>query len=132
MSPQSEPPTSVGQQLKDRREALDLTQEALAQSIGITSRSVSATERDETEIRRSKRPIWEKALRLKAGTISRAYRDGSPIETLDSAPEAPPYPDPSNPKEVAAWAMDLSESDRRELIDMARELAARKRREQSA
>lgn len=127
MTPTPEPPIPVGQQLRQRREELDLTQEALAQRIGITAATVSVTERGQTEIRRSKRPAWERALQLKAGTISRAYKNGTPLEPADS-PTEPPYADMSNPKEAAVWAMPLSEADRRELIDLVRQQEARKRR----
>ena len=132
MTSPPEPPNSVGHQLAKRREELDLTQGTLAGRVGVTVTAISNAERGRATISRGKRPLWEKALHLKAGTISRAYRDGSPIEALEPVPDDRPYPDPSDPAEVAAWTMDLSESDRRELITMARELAARKRREQSA
>lgn len=69
-------PARVGRQLAHRRDDLDLTQEELAQRIGITSFAVSAAERGRNAIRRSKRADWEDALGLPAGSISRAYRDG--------------------------------------------------------
>lgn len=134
-TPPEPSPDSVGQQLRDRREYLDLTQESLARRIGITARSISSTERDETEIRRGKRPAWERALHLKPGTINRAYREGTPIEpgAPESTEQERPYPDPASPKEVAVWAMPLSEADRRELIDLVRANEAQKRnRQQSA
>lgn len=127
MSQTPDPHTSVGQQLRARREALDLTQGALAKRIGIDSSTVSVTERDITEIQRSKRPAWETALRLKAGTISRAYKDGTALEVLSESPDEPPYADLSIPKEAAIWAMNLPEEDRRELIDASRAIAERKR-----
>jgi transcriptional regulator with XRE-family HTH domain len=116
---QNPSPTSVGQQLARCREELDLTQEALARRIGIATPTVSVTERGHTEIRLSKRPAWEKALGLKAGTISRAYRDGTPIELADITTE-PPYADLSDRYERAIWEMALSEDDRRTLIDLLR------------
>jgi len=126
MTSPENPPTSVGQQLKARREALDLTQPALAARVGVGPSTISLTERDRTEIQRGKRPLWERALRLQPGTISRAYKDGSPIEPADATTETP-YADMTNPKEAAVWAMDLSESDRREIIDAVRASAAQQR-----
>lgn len=127
MSPPSEPPTSVGRQLAARREELDLTQETLARRIGIATPTVSVTERGHTRIRRGKRADWERALGLKAGTISRAYRDGTPIEATDTADEQP-YADLSDPQERAIWEMNLSEDDRRTLVDILRAGKERERR----
>jgi transcriptional regulator with XRE-family HTH domain len=73
-------PSAVGRQLARRREDLDVTQEELAQRIGIAARTVSAIETGLNRISRGKRAAWEAALELKAGTISRAYRDGTPIQ----------------------------------------------------
>lgn len=122
MSQTPVPPTSVGQQLRARREDLDLTQGALAKLIGIDASTVSVTERDRTEIQRSRRAAWERALQLAPGSISRAYKDGVPLETAQTAD--PPYADMSNPKEAAVWAMELPESDRIEIIDAVRARAA--------
>lgn len=123
MSQTPDPPTSVGQQLRARREDLDLTQGALAKLIGIDASTVSVTERDRTEIQRSKRAAWERALQLTPGSISRAYKDGVPLETAETTAN-PPYADMSNPKEAAVWAMELPESDRIEIIDAVRARAA--------
>jgi transcriptional regulator with XRE-family HTH domain len=123
MSQTPDPPAPVGQQLRARREELDLTQGALAKRIGIDASTVSVTERDRTEIQRSRRVAWERALGLVAGTISRSYKDGTPLEPAETTAE-PPYADLSDPKESAVWAMDLSESDRREIIDAVRARAA--------
>lgn len=125
-----ESPASVGQQLKQRRERLDFTQAALAAELGITVNAVSNAERDRSKIIRGKRSGWEKALRLKGGSISRAYTDGTPIEPLEGADSERGYPDPDSPKEVAVWRMTmLSEADRRQLIDdhRARETERRRR-----
>lgn len=119
MSQNPEPPDSVGQQLRRRRESLDLTQPALAGRIGIDPSTVSATERDKTEIQRGKRAAWEKALNLKPGTITRAYADATPIEPADT-PSEPPYADLSDPHERAIWEMNISESDRRDMIRLVR------------
>lgn len=119
MSPTPDAPTPVGQQLAERRDALDLTQETLARSIGITSATVSATERGKTEISRSKRAAWEQALNLAPGTISRAYRDGARIEPAPAA-EPAPYADLTDPHERAIWEMNISESDRRDMIRLVR------------
>lgn len=117
---QPDTPTSVGEQLASRRDELDLTQALLAQRIGITATTVSATERGRTEISRSKRGLWEKALHLRAGTIGKAYRTGSPIEAGDTPPAAAPYADLADPSERAIWEMDISEDHRRTLIDLLR------------
>jgi transcriptional regulator with XRE-family HTH domain len=87
----SDDPTAravVGEQLARRREDLDLTQDDLAQRIGVSGRTVSAIERGVNTIQRKNRPSWEKALGLVTGTVSRAYRDGTPIEYAES-PAAP-------------------------------------------
>lgn len=120
MSPSPELPHSVGQQLRHRRESLDLTQPALARRIGIDPSTVSLTERDKTEIQRGKRAAWEKALSLRPGTISRAYADGTPIEAaLDI--ETAPYADLADPSERTIWEMkNLSDGDKRDLIDLLR------------
>lgn len=130
---QSPDPVSVGQQLARRREELDLTQEAVARRIGISTPTVSVTERGHTQIRVSKRSDWEKALGLKPGTIGRAYRDGTPIEIADvaSAPE-PPYADLSDRLERTAWEMPLSLEDRKLIVDMLREAKAQGRGDRSA
>jgi transcriptional regulator with XRE-family HTH domain len=118
MSPPSPSTPTVGQQLARRREELDLTQDALARLIGITAPTVSVTERGHTEISRGKRPAWERALQLRPGTISQAYRDGSPIER---AAEQPVYANLADPHERAIWEMKISEDDRRTLIDILRD-----------
>jgi transcriptional regulator with XRE-family HTH domain len=123
MSQTPDPPTSVGQQLRARREDLDLTQGALAKRIGIDASTVSVTERDRTEIQRSRRAAWERALQLASGSISRAYKDGVPLEGAETTAD-PPYADMTSPKEAAVWAMDLPEPDRIEIIDAVRALAA--------
>jgi transcriptional regulator with XRE-family HTH domain len=102
---------------------LDLTQEAVARRVGVTAPTVSVTERGHTEIRISKRADWERALGLKAGTITRAYRDGTPIEVAEppaeDAPE-PVYADLSDRWERTAWEMPLPVEDRKLIIDALR------------
>lgn len=120
MSQDSPSAPTVGQQLARRREQLDLTQDALARLIGITAPTVSVTERGHTEISRGKRPAWERALQLKPGTISQAYRDGTPIEVAPATPSEPPYADLSDPDEKAVWDLNIPEEDRREMIDIVR------------
>jgi transcriptional regulator with XRE-family HTH domain len=117
MSQSDAPPTPVGQQLAARRDELDLTQDALARRIGITAATVSNAERGRTEINRGKRSKWEQALRLKPGTIGRAYRTGTPLERLDDDPS---FADLSDPYERAIWEMDISEDDRRVVIELLR------------
>ena len=96
-------PGAVGQQLARQREAMDLTQEDLGQRVGIAARTVSAIERGLNSISRSKRPAWEQALGLKLGTISRAYRDGAPIEQVEAEPASAVTADlPDDPDERLA------------------------------
>lgn len=118
MSQPDDPPLPVGRQLAERREELDLTQESAARRIGVTATTVSATERNRNEISRSKRPAWEQALRLKPGTITKAYRTGSAIEPLNDEDQLPA--DMSDPHERAIWEMDISEDDRRTMIEILR------------
>lgn len=118
MSQSDVPPTPVGQQIAERRDELDLTQEALGRRIGVTSATVSNAERGRTEINRSKRPKWEQALRLKPGTIGRAYRTGSRLERLDDDES---FADLSDKYERAIWEMDISEDDRKTIIDILRQ-----------
>lgn len=117
MSPPDAPHQRVGQQLAARRDQLDLTQDALGRRIGVTSTSVSNAERGRNEITRSKRSKWEQGLRLKPGTLGRAYRNGTPLEPLD---DDEIYADLNDPYERAIWEMDLSEDDRRTIIDLLR------------
>lgn len=118
-------PTPVGEQLKTRREELDLTQGALAAQVSVTVTTISSAENGRSTISRSKRPLWERALRLAPGTISRAYKDGTPIEPAET-PVEPPYANLADPKERAVWEMDLPETDRREIIDAVRAAAAQR------
>ncbi|MFE2940981.1 helix-turn-helix transcriptional regulator [Streptomyces sp. NPDC059255] len=120
---QSDTPTLVGKQLAARREELDLTQQAIAHRIGITVNSVSAAENGRATISRGKRPAWEAALELAPGSIQRAYAGGA-LEPLKRAAEPDsdpkPYADLDDRHERAIWAMDLSEADRRVLVDLWR------------
>jgi transcriptional regulator with XRE-family HTH domain len=134
VKPSDDAPTRVGQQLARRREDLDLTQGAVATEVGITVTSVSSAERGRATISRSKRPLWEQALRLKAGTISRAYRDGADLEP--APPPGPeqerPYADMSDRLERTAWEMPLPVEDRKLIVDMLRQAKAQGRGERSA
>ena len=126
--PEPDTPTKVGQQLAARREELDLTQAVLAARIGITTTSVGAAERGRSAIIRSKRAAWERALHLRPGTLSRAYREGADLEPLDTPTAEQPYADLSDRYERAVWEMtQLSEADRKEMIDMLREGKERRR-----
>ncbi|MFJ2002145.1 helix-turn-helix domain-containing protein [Streptomyces chartreusis] len=129
---QSQSPVPVGEQLAHRREELDLTQEALARRVGISAPTVSVTERGHTQIRVSKRANWEQALGLKAGTISRAYRDGTPIEVADDNPQERPYADLSDRLERTAWEMPIDIEQRRLIIDMLREAKSQGRQGRGA
>ncbi|WP_433893081.1 helix-turn-helix domain-containing protein [Streptomyces sp. CA-111067] len=118
MSQTPERPHSVGQQIRSRRIALDLTQPALAQRVGIDPSTVSATERGLTEIQRGKRAAWERALELRPGTITRAYTDDTLIEPAPA--DQTPYADLTDPHERDIWEMRISEEDRRAIIDILR------------
>lgn len=109
----------VGRQLAARREALDLTQQAVAVDVGITVTSVSAAENGRSAIMRGRRPLWERALRLKAGTISRSYATGAPLEPADP-PSGEGHPPPVDPDERVIWEMDIPERYRRDIIDILR------------
>lgn len=134
MKPSDDAPTRVGQQLARRREDLDLTQGAVATEVGITVTSVSSAERGRATISRSKRPLWEQALRLKPGTISRAYRDGTDLELAPepTPQQEAPYADLSDRLERTAWEMPLSVEDRKLIVDMLREAKAQGRGDRSA
>ena len=113
----------VGRQLARRREDLDFTQEGLAKRIGVAARTVSAVERGVNVIRLGKRPMWEEALRLRAGTISRAYRDGSAIEPTSTTSE----PEPSEPGEtpMEEWTLEDTRAAIADLQRKVQELEAR-------
>jgi transcriptional regulator with XRE-family HTH domain len=118
--PPDTPTPPVGQQLADRREELDLTQQALAQRIDMTSTTVSATERGRTEISRSNRAAWEQALRLAPGTISRAYKEGTRLQPLAPPTPQEPYADLEDLRERTIWEMNVPEENRRKMIDILR------------
>lgn len=132
MTPPDDTPTRVGRQLAQRREDLDLTQGAVAGHVGITVTSVSSAERGRTTISRSKRPGWEQVLKLKPGTIARAYRDGGDLEPDLTLVQEQPYADLSDRLERTAWEMPVSVEDRKQIIDMLREAKAQGRSERSA
>lgn len=113
-------PISVGQQLAQRRRELDIPQGVLARLVGVTVTTVSGTENDRSAIQRGKRHAWERALRLRPGTISRAYEHGKSIEPLSVAAGAP-YADMNDKYERAVWQMAISEADRVIMIDLLRE-----------
>lgn len=119
MSQTPGPPLPVGQQLKERREELDLTQGALANLVGVTVTSISSAENGRSTISRGKRPTWEQALQLKSGTISRAYRDGTPLEPATPT-EQTAYADLNDPHERAISEMNISEADKRDMIRLVR------------
>jgi transcriptional regulator with XRE-family HTH domain len=128
-----ESPTPIGQQLARRREELDLTQQALAQRVGISVNSVSAAERGRATISVGKRPAWEAALELRRGTLGRAYRDSTDLEpATGSAPqEELPY-DPTDVMEAHLWKSAAPESIRRRLIRDYRRALAEVESEQAA
>ncbi|MEV7867429.1 helix-turn-helix domain-containing protein [Streptomyces sp. NPDC088124] len=118
---QSGTPTLVGKHLAERREELDLTQQALASRIGITVNSVSAAENGRTVISRGKRPLWEQALELAPGAINRSYTKGVDLERVEPAePQPKPYINLADRYERAVWELDLSEEDRRTMIEILR------------
>lgn len=119
-----ETPTSVGKQLKARREALNLTQAVLAALVNVDAGSVSGAERDTREITRGKRASWENALRLVPGTITRAYQEGTAIEVLDNAvPEVDANLD--DEVERAALALNVTAAEKQMLIGLYRAALAR-------
>lgn len=118
MSTPGTSPAEVGRQLARRREDLDLTQEDLAQRIGVVAKTVSGVERGLSSISRSKRPAWEKALALRAGTISRAYRDGAPIEIAPAKQEISGDTFPRT--DVGRELLELAGTDR--FLDRVREV----------
>lgn len=121
MSQTPDTPTRVGEQLRDRRKRLDLTQGALARRIGIDASTVSVTERGQTQIQRGKRTAWEQALELQSGTITRAYTDGTDLEPVTPTSLAPPYADMTDRHERAIWEMEnLPVAARRTMIDILR------------
>lgn len=67
----------------------------------------------------------EDALRWESGSLQALTDGGTP--TPKRPAEQDIYADMTNPKEAAVWAMDLSESDRREIIDDVRARAAQQR-----
>lgn len=82
-------PARVGRQLARRRdEDLDLTQDELADLIGITTAAISKAERGINKISRGRRSGWETALQLPPGSISQAYRSGELI--VEAEVEAAP------------------------------------------
>lgn len=72
----------AGRQLRRRRDQLKLTQEELAQLIGVTSRTVSAVERGKNAAQAGHQPSWEEVLHLVPGTLAPAYKTGSRVELL--------------------------------------------------
>ncbi|WP_432156315.1 helix-turn-helix transcriptional regulator [Streptomyces sp. bgisy153] len=130
--PSDDAPHRVGLQLARRREDLDLTQDALARQVGISVTSVSSAERGRATISRSKRPLWEQALQLRSGTLTRAYRDGADVEPAPEPEPERPYADLSDRLERTAWEMPLSVEDRKMIIDMLRQAKAEGREERSA
>lgn len=134
MTPSDDSPRRVGPQLAQRREDLDLTQDAVSRQVGITVTSVSSAERGRTTISRSKRPLWEQALQLAPGTITRAYRDGTDLQPAPppGSPQEQPYAEMSDRLERTAWEMPLPVEERKLIIDMLREAKAQGRKERSA
>lgn len=75
----------VGRALRARRLDLGLSQEELARKAKTSERSIGSAERGESAIQLRKRGAWEEALHLQRGAISRAYRTGAELETIDIA-----------------------------------------------
>lgn len=123
MAPPDDTPMQVGRQLAQRRDELDLTQDAVARGVGITVNAVSSTERGRSAISKGKRARWEQVLLLRPGTIGRAYRDGTDIEVLPQPEEKTyaPYADLSDRLERAIWEIPgLAEEDKIMIIDALR------------
>lgn len=85
MSPDSHPYADTGKKLAERRDELDMTQDKLANLVGIRSTTVSSIERGRNAITRSKRGDWEQALQLQPGTITRAYNEGGALQRQDAS-----------------------------------------------
>lgn len=136
MSQASDAKLRVGRQLAARREELELTQTDVGRVAEVSSTTVSAIERGKNEIRRTARRRWEAALHLHPGTITRAYRDGTPLEPapgVEFARLPSAYADLGDEHEAAVWAMQgISEADRRTLIDILRAARALERHRQGA
>lgn len=132
MSESGAAPPTVGTQLARRRKSLDIPQGTLATMASVTVTSISKAENDLVAIRRGKRPDWERALRLRPGTISRAYETGSPIEALDDIPPAEPYADMTDEYERAIWQIAIPEEDRKRIIDLIRKGRREGREQHSA
>lgn len=75
----------VGSQLRKRREDLGLTQAQVAETASVSTRSVGLAENGQATIQLRKRRSWEAALHLRRGTITRAYRDGTPFDLVDES-----------------------------------------------
>ncbi|MCW5252248.1 helix-turn-helix transcriptional regulator [Streptomyces sp. SHP 1-2] len=110
--------SAVGQQLAARRKQLDYTQQMAADRIGITPTTVSAVERGLNEIQRSKRADWERGLDLIAGTITRAYETGAPLQAAEPLPQDAPQL--TDPDERLIWQMNIPERHRRDIIEILR------------
>lgn len=125
MSDDATSPAAVGRQLAQRRDDMDLTQDQLAERIGVRARTISAIERGTNAIQRGNRPAWEKALGLKAGTISRAYNEGAAIEVAGRGEQEPTSAEESDAEGDAVDAMlDRIERDPRLQRRLRRILAA--------
>lgn len=116
----------VGRQLRQRREDLGLTQQDVAKALGITTRTIQLAEHGRTTIRLGKREAWEQILYLQRGAISRAYRDGAPLETIDivGVPELGPE-EWSDFEWFVYSEPDIDEDARRRLVDTYREAKGR-------
>lgn len=114
----------VGEQLRRRRIALNMSQADLTARIGGDRRSVTAAENGETMIQIRKRTAWEEALHLQRGSIGRAYEFGGDLETIDIGAPAAPEPEPWDRREwelyTDAELADLSEEERRERVNIFR------------
>jgi transcriptional regulator with XRE-family HTH domain len=100
-------PADVGRQLAQRRDDLGLTQDQLAKCLPISARTVSAIERGVNAIQKGNRREWERVLKLKPGSIGRAYTTGAPIEVLDDADDSSGGPEPTV-AELAAQVAELT------------------------
>ena len=105
----------VGTQLKIARANLGLTIPQAAASAGISPRTLSGAESGTSEISDTKRPGVEQALMLRAGSLTLAYRDGTPLVTAEPAPVALGEP------VAAILAAPIDDADKVVLIDFYRE-----------
>lgn len=116
----------VGRALRARRLDLGLSQEELARTARTSERSIGSAERGESAIQLKKRAAWEEALHLQRGAISRAYRTGADLETIDITGVPELRDEDWTEFEAYIYSQpDLDEPARRDLVNRYREAKGR-------